>query len=247
MKKLLLFATMLLSASVADAQEVLDHFKVGPYEVDYRGKGDVNYRIRKDVDIRKFFNIENDTIVEYIQPETQPIESAVQVSAVYTMPLFTAGKTNSFAIEAAWKKHLSGVMYFNAGLMLGMQVGEYENCNLSENLLEIGMPLSLEFSRIERGRSSVYATVGVMPTYYTTAKAEYLDATRKNEAVELEKPSGLMVAPRLELGAYVPVADQLLRFGFCLQMDLNCSNKDYDQFKLHSGDNYIGFNVGLVF
>lgn len=44
MKKLLLVTAMLLSIGYAKAQDVVDDFNVGPYEVYYKGQGDVNFR-----------------------------------------------------------------------------------------------------------------------------------------------------------------------------------------------------------
>lgn len=103
MKKLFLLVTMMAFVAMANAQEVLDHFVIGPYEVDYKGQGDVNYRLKKNVDVKEFFNIKNDTIVQTIQPETEPVEQGWQVDVMYTMPFYTEGKTNAFAVEDCGK------------------------------------------------------------------------------------------------------------------------------------------------
>ena len=47
MRTFFLILCGLLTTTMAKSQEVIDNFQVGPYEVDYLGKGDVNFRCRK--------------------------------------------------------------------------------------------------------------------------------------------------------------------------------------------------------
>ena len=60
MKKIVFVICGLLAATIVKGQEVIDNFQVGPYEVDYMGKGDVNFRLRKDIDLNEYYKIKKD-------------------------------------------------------------------------------------------------------------------------------------------------------------------------------------------
>lgn len=63
MKKIVLVLCGIFAATMAKSQAVIDNFTVGPYEVDYKGEGDVNFRLRKGVDLYKYFGLKKDTVI----------------------------------------------------------------------------------------------------------------------------------------------------------------------------------------
>lgn len=56
---------MLLSINYVNAQNEVDDFNVGPYEVYYKGKGDVNFRLKKGVDLYEYFGLKKDTLFRF--------------------------------------------------------------------------------------------------------------------------------------------------------------------------------------
>lgn len=103
----------------------------------------------------------------------------------------------------------------------------------SETMFEVGIPLSIEWSNLNHKKASLYGGIGVIPTFYTGGKNKY----GKSE-------NGFYVAPRLDIGGYVPVKNVLVRIGLFGQYNIDCSG---DIFKERIGRLFLGANVGLVF
>lgn len=78
MKKIVFVLCGLLAATMANGQEVIDNFHIGPYEVDYMGKGDVNFRLRKDINLYEYFKIEDNV-------ECTPVIILDQFEEIYTL------------------------------------------------------------------------------------------------------------------------------------------------------------------
>lgn len=238
---------MLLSISFAKAQDVVDDFNVGPYEVYYKGQGDVNYRLKKGVDLYEYFRLKRDTIIYVNETQNSPIKDAFQLNVSMSIPRYVAnGTSNVWGVDGGWKHRIGQCIYFNTGLSIAMAFGKYgeayknyenwENGSYSETMFEIGVPLSLELCRLDRKKASMYGSIGVVPTFYSGAKD-----------LGGESKSGMFIAPKLELGGYLPVGKRLIRLGGFAQYDINCSGGDYDIFKERIGRLFVGANIGLVF
>lgn len=246
MKKILSLVAFLTLSVGGFAQDV-DNFEVGPYEVDYKGSGDYKFRLRKGVDLYEYFGLKKDTTIQVVEVPTSPIKGAFQLNAFMSIPRYVVnGTSNVWGVEGGWKQKIGQQLFFNAGLSVAMSFGKYgeyyksykdwEDGNFSETMFEIGVPISLELSKLDRKKASMYGGIGVVPTFYSGGKDE-----------NGESKSGLYVAPRIDVGGYLPVGNQLVRLGGFAQYDINCSGGDYDIFKERIGRLFIGANIGLVF
>ena len=236
----------LLTISMVGLAQVVENFEVGPYEVDYRGPGDYNFRLRDGIDLYEYFSLEKDTTITVVEPPTSPVTSAFQVCVSMSVPrrVENDGTSNVFGIDGTWKKQVIKHIYFNAGMSIALSIGRYgksysdykdwENEKLSETMFEVGVPLSLEWCNLDRKKASLYGGIGIVPTFYAGGK----DKTGNK--------SGLFIAPRIDLGGYLPIGKQLVRIGGFFQYDINCSAGDYDIFKIRIGRAFIGGNIGLV-
>lgn len=246
MKKIFSLVAFLSFSVLSIAQDV-DNFEVGPYEVDYKGSGDYKFRLRKEVDLYEYFNLKKDTIVQTVESPTVPIKGALQVNVFMSLPRHTVnGTSNKWGIDGTWKQAIGQQLYVNAGLSLGISLGTYgdafkdykdwEDGFYKETMFEIGIPLSIELSQLDKEKATLYGSIGVVPTFYTGGK----DATG-------ESKSGLLLAPRIDLGGYIPVGEQLVRLGGFVNYNINFSGSYYDIFKERIGQVFLGANLGLVF
>ena len=246
MKKFITFSSLLVITMAGFAQNV-DNFEVGPYEIDYKGPGDYKYRLRKDVNLYEFFGLKKDTTILVVEEPAAPVKHAIQINAFVSMPGFWVnGASNVWGIEGTWKQKIGQQVFFNAGLSFGLSIGKYgdtynyykdwEDGFYSETMFEIGVPISLEFCKLDRRLASMYGSVGVVPTFYSGAK----------NAIG-ESQSGLLVSPRIDFGGYLPIAGKLVRLGIFYQYNINCSSGDEDIFKERIAQNYVGANIGLLF
>ena len=246
MKKLFLLGVF-LAVSVAGFAQDVDNFEVGPYEVDYKGVGDYKYRMRKDVDLYEFFELKKDTVIQVVETPSSPMVNAVQLNLSLALPFhLTDGTSLTWGLDGSWKRKIGKMVYFNAGLQASLMFGKYgvfnsdykdfKDGSLSETLIMVGIPLSLELAKLDRKKASMYGSIGVVPAFYTGAK---------NKAGESK--SGILVAPRLDIGGYVPADKLLVRIGGFAQYDINCSGKEDDLFKARIGHPFVGANIGLVF
>lgn len=246
MKRFFLLITFNAFFVAGFAQDV-DNFEVGPYEVEYKGSGDYRFRFRKGIDLYEYFGLKKDTIIQVKEEQSSPITGAFQVNAFMSLPRYVIGGiSNVWGVDGSWKQKIGQQIYFNAGLSIGISFGKYgvaykeykdwKDGVFSETMFEIGIPLSIELSNLDRKKSSMYGSVGVVPTFYTGGK----------DAVGDSK-SGLFVAPRIDVGGYLPLGKQLVRLGGFVQYDINCSSGDNDIFKERIGRFFVGANIGLVF
>lgn len=246
MKKIITISSLLVMTMSGFAQHV-DNFEIGPYEIDYKGPGDYKYRLRKDVNLYEFYGLKKDTTVQVVEEPSIPVKHAIQIDAFASMPAFWVnGTSNVFGIEGSWKQKIGQQAYFNAGLSLGLSIGKYGDSYknykdwkdgfYSETMFEIGLPLSIEFAKLDRRLASLYGGIGVVPTFFSGAK----DSTGESQ-------SGLLVAPRIDFGGYLPISGHLVRLGIFYQYNINCSSGDEDIFKERISQNYVGANIGLLF
>jgi len=255
---LFVFLGVICASAVLAQNTEPDYFEVGPYEVDYYGVGDYHAQLKKGIDLYKFYNLRKDTIVNVIEPETEPVKSAFQIGVFMALPRYVVlGTSNVFGLEGAWKIGLKQKFYFNAGLSLGVRMGKYHrhtyvaekssmeyNNEFNETVIEVGVPLSIEFTKLDRKNASLYGSIGVVPTFYAGTKGENGDDYKTGDD---DSKSGFYVAPRLEIGGYVPVGGKLVRIGGFYQMNINCTAGDYDVYKNRIGRGHVGAKIGLVF
>lgn len=258
-KKILLISLCAVAALTALGQSSEpDSFEVGPYKVDYYGVGDVNYQLKKDIDLYKYFKLKKDTVINVVEPATEPLKRAFQISAFMALPRYVVcGASNVFGLEGAWKLGLSQQVYFNAGLSFGVRMGKYhrhtydakKDCIVNDNefketVMEIGVPISIEFTRLDRKKASLFGSIGVVPTFFTGAQGENGNDYNTEDN---DSKSGFYVAPRIEIGGYIPVGGKLIRIGGFYQNNLNCTPGDYDVYKNRIGRGHVGAKMGIVF
>lgn len=259
-KRTILFVFLcVISASAVLAQNTEpDYFEVGPYEVDYYGVGDYHAQLKKGIDLYKFYNLKKDTIVNVVEPATEPVKNAFQIGLFMALPRYVVlGASNVFGLEGNWKLGLSELVYFNAGLTFGVRMGKfhrhtydvnkntmiYDN-EFKETIMEIGVPISIEFTKLDRKKASLFGSIGVVPTFYTGAQGA--DGSDYNTE-DNDSKSGFYVAPRIEVGGYIPVGGKLIRIGGFYQNNLNCTPGDYDVYKNRIGRGHVGAKAALVF
>lgn len=244
MKKFLLLICYIVLAASSNAQEVLDNFIIGPYEVDYKGKGDVNYRLKKDVDLYKFFDLKKDTVT--ITPETKKvvITKASEIGAFYALPRFGVnGSYDTFGIQGFLKRSLSEGVIFDFGLKAAISYGHYNSDynNLKDVVLEVGVPLELEFAKLLENHSSLYVGIGIVPTFFSTLSCK--DNTDSN----IEKKNGIYISPRVDFGGYIPVGSCLMKLGVFGEYKICCSKEEDNIFKDRIGRAFVGANIGWIF
>lgn len=254
MKKIILLA-ILFATIVAGYAQSPDNFFVGPYEVDYKGKGDFKFRLRKGIDLYKYFDLKRDTVIqknvinvieENRKSVSNPVKRGIQASVFMSLPRFAvSGNSNVFGVSGSWKQQFGKKYYWNAGLSLGYLYGEYSSPSYREDaMIEIGIPLSVEFACLDYKKSSVYAGIGLTPTFYSTLKADEID--ENGATVDGEKDSGFLIAPRVDFGGYIPLSKHILRVGIFAEYKINCSG-DVNIYKERIGRAFVGANVGIIF
>lgn len=246
MRTFFLILCGLLTTTMAKSQEVIDNFQVGPYEVDYMGKGDVNFRLKKNINLYEYFKLQKDTIIAESK-KVQPIKKGFEVGVTYSMPRFgVKGAFNSFGVYGSAKSKVTNNIYLNYGGKIAISYGLYneEVNNLKDVLFEVGVPLSVEFANLNKDTSSFFASVGFTPAYYTTLSAK---ENKDGKDVDADKKSGLYVAPKVELGGYIPVNNHFLKLGLFGEYRINCTKAEDNIFKQRIGRAFVGANIGYVF
>lgn len=244
MKQLLLVTTMLLSICFAKAQDIVDDFNVGPYEVYYKGQGDVNFRLRKGVDLYEYFGLKKDTVIQVLNEKIVPLKCGTELRFFGETALYRCARYSMvYVLEGVWKQRFAKKTYFNGGLSFGYASTTVSG--LKENVMEFGIPLSVELANLNAKKATLYGSLGISPTYYTTMTVKNINLHEGEKAPE--KYSGLYIAPRIELGGYIPVGKQIIKIGVNWRYKINCSSKDYDLYNQIVGQSFIGTNIGIVF
>ena len=239
MKKVVLSLLIVANAICCAAQVPIDHFNVGPYVVDYNGIGDIKYRLRDDIDLYEYFEFKKDTTIIAAAPVEEPVENAIQISGRVGA---NRSVSKEFALEGFWKKHLGGLLHFNAGLSLAL--GHSKHPDLTRNMLEVGVPVQVELGKLCRQSASLYGLVGVAPTFYTTMEAERVDCATGATRDDVKK-SGFLVAPSLEFGGNIPAGVVVLRIGVYGTYKINCTTGDFDVYD-QAGRAFFGAKIGVI-
>ncbi len=246
MRTFFLILCGLLTTTMAKSQDVIDNFSVGPYEVDYLGKGDVNFRLRRDINLYEYFNLKKDTIIVESK-KVLPIKNTFELGLSYSTPIFgVKGAFNTFGLYGSAKTKVNNFMYINYGGRMSFSYGNYdESMNSFKNvLLEVGVPLSIEFANLEQNTSSLFVNIGIVPTYYTTISAK---EKKDGKEIDSDKKNGFYISPRVEAGGYIPVAGHLLKIGLFGEYRICCTKAEDNIFKQRIGRAFVGTSIGYVF
>lgn len=246
MKKIVLVLCGILVTAMAQGQVVTDNFQVGPYEVDYLGKGDVNFRLKRGVNLYEYFGLKKDTIIIETQKD-KPIKRAFEIGVSYSTPRFCIkGAFNSFGLYGSLKSRVCNSVYLNYGGIIAFSYGHYneEWNNLKDNLFEVGVPLSVEFANLDFSKSSLFASIGITPTYYSTISAKEI---KDGKEIDAEKKSGIYIAPKMEIGGYLPVNGHLIKIGVFGECRIGCTKEEDNIFKQRIGRVFVGARIGYVF
>lgn len=227
MKKILFLCALIAGIVSGWGQTAIDNFTVGPYVVDYLGQGDVKYRLRDNIDLYDFFELTPDTV--FVSNETAPVrvKSAVQLNLKASAGI---GTSKVFGLQGQYKLGFAGSWFFNAGASFDITYHR-KDLNGKYTMFEIGVPLEVEYGKMEYGRASLYALVGVTPTFYTT-----LSASNNN------KKSAIYAAPHIEIGGNIPVGKKFLRIGAFASY--NICDRTY---RREIGRAFIGGKIGFIF
>lgn len=246
MRKSFLVLCGILAATMSKGQVVVDNFRVGPYEVDYLGKGDVNFRLREGVDLYEYFGLEKDTVI-IEDKKDKPVKRAIELGISCSTPRFDiAGAFNSFGVYGSEKLKVSNNIYLNYGGIIAISYGHYnKQMNyLKDVLFEVGVPLSVEFVNLDYTKSSLFAGVGFTPAYYATMRAKEI---KNGKETNSEKKNGLYIAPKVEIGGYIPVNEHLIKIGLFGEYRISCTKKEDNIFKQRIGRAFVGAKLGYVF
>lgn len=246
MKKILFVAVLFLTAVSAKAQ--VDHFEVGPYEVEYQKDGDFKYRLQKDVDLYKFFDLKKDTIIVVEQAKPEAISQGWQIGAELMGRLWGfAREATQASVFVQYKLRIGTEIYFNGGVSLGYQANRCisSGMQIDANILEVGIPLSIEYADLKQKSSTLFIQAGIIPTYSTTL------SQKLHGGKDLGKSHGIRIDPRLEFGTYVPVSNVMCRVGLFIQKGISLSDSNPDgialDYKSRTSRVTVGGNVSFVF
>ena len=247
MKKLLTLCVMLVGIFTCSAQTVIDNFNVGPYIVDYNGQGDVKYRLRDNINLYEFFELQMDTTVISLAKEI-PVKHAIEIAGNVGANRYAS---KEIGLEGVWKQLVGKNLYFNGGLLLNFGITNYGKDLLKRNMLEIGIPLQIELGKLNHQYASLYGSFGITPTFYSTMKAEgggipTKEVDGKVENIDVKK-SGFLIAPSLEFGGNIPVGSTIMRIGVYAKYKINCTTGDFDVYtKGGAGRMFLGAKIGFV-
>lgn len=231
---------MLTGIIICSAQTVIDNFTVGPYIVEYYGQGDVRYRLKDNINLFEFFELQRDTTVITMATEI-PVKQAIEIAGNVGANRFSS---KEIGLEAVWKKLIGKNVYFNGGLSLTIGHTNLGKESLKRNMFEIGVPLQIELGRLNRQYASLYGSFGIIPTIYSTMNAEVWCNGVKEDGI---KKSGFLIAPSIEFGGNIPVSSTIIRMGVYAKYKINCTAGDFDVYtKGGAGRMFLGAKIGFV-
>jgi len=247
MKKLLTLCVMLAGIITCQAQNVIDNFNVGPYTVEYNGQGDVKYRLRDNVDLYEFYELKMDTTIIALATEV-PIKQAIEIDGYVGANRFAS---KEIGLQGVWKKLVGNNLYFNGGLSIAFGLTDFGKNALKRNMFELGIPLQIEYGKLNHQYASLYGSFGISPTFYSTMKAE--GGTVPTEVVDGKivetdvKKAGFLIAPSLEFGGNIPLGSTIIRIGVYARYKINCTLGDFDVYtKGGAGRMFLGAKIGFV-
>lgn len=241
MKHFFFLCALIAGVIATKAQTVVDNFNVGPYVVDYNGKGDVKYRLRDNINLYEFFELKMDTTIISLTRE-EPVKHAVQISGRVGANRYAS---KEIGLEGVWKQMIGKNLYFNGGLSFAIGYSNFGEKGPKRNMFEVGVPLQIELGKLNHQSASLYGIFGIAPTFYSTMSATKWEAST-DKRVDDEKKSGFLVAPSLEFGGNLPVGATIMRIGVYGVYKINCTTSDYDVYKDVAGRMFLGAKIGIV-
>lgn len=241
MKNFLLLCALIVGIVSANAQTVIDNFTVGPYVVDYNGQGDVKYRLRDNINLYEFFELQKDTTIVAAMVET-PVKHAIQISGYLGANRYAS---KEIGISGVWKQNIGTNLYFNGGLSLACGHSNFSQLS-NRNMFEVGIPLQIELGKLNRQKASLFGTFGISPTVYATIDAKTWDGAKYVDADKELKKSGFLIAPSLEFGGNIPVGSTIMRIGVYGTYKINCTTGTCDVYKKYAGRCFLGAKIGVV-
>lgn len=240
MKKLIALCAMFAGITICTAQTVIDNFNVGPYIVDYNGPGDVKYRLKDNVNLYEFFELQRDTTVIAIATAS-PVQHAIEIAGNVGANRFAS---KEIGLEGVWKQLIGENFYFNGGLSLSFGLTDYGKDALKRSMLEVGIPLQIEMGKLNHQHAALYGSFGVTPALYSTMSAETWWNGVKQDGV---KKSGFLIAPSLEFGGNIPVGSSIMRIGVYAKYKINCTTGDFNVYTDGgAGRMFLGAKIGFV-
>lgn len=240
MKKIFTLCALIAGIVSANAQTIIDNFTVGPYVVDYNGQGDVKYRLRDNIDLYEFFELQKDTTIVAAVIET-PIKHAIQISGYVGA---NRNASREIGLSGVWKQNVGTNLYFNGGLSLAIGHTNYSQVQ-KRNMFEVGIPLQIEWGKLNHQKASLYGTFGITPTVYATMDAKTWNGKEFVDADKDLKKSGFLIAPSLDFGGNIPVGNIIMRIGVYATYKINCTAGEYDIYK-NSARFFLGAKIGVV-
>ena len=219
MKKVICAIALMLVTLLSYAQEVQTIY-VGPYEVTLKD-GDISYRLSDEK-----------TPYEYL---SRPVKSTWQFGG-YVLPRYAATETSAIiGGEAVRKFVLLKNMSLNVGGSLDVLLATYSGSG-KQAMVDVGIPVTVEWARLDRYKSSFFGAVGLQPTLY----ADFLDS------VVAKKPVGFYLAPRVEFGVVFPVGGNLFRLGLRGQYNWNLVYKGDNVFPGFRSRIFMGASFSVI-
>lgn len=241
MKKALIICAFIAGIISVKAQTVIDNFTVGPYIVDYNGQGDVKYRLRENINLYEFFELQKDTTIVSDVVES-PIKHAVQISGYVGANRYAS---KEMGISGVWKQNIGTNLYFNGGLSLAIGHSNFSQVQ-KRNMFEVALPLQIEIGKLNHQRASLFGAFGISPTVYSTMSAKTWDGIRYVDAGKDLKKSGFLIAPSLEFGGNIPIGGIIMRIGVYGTYKINCTPGRHDIYKDSAGRCFLGAKIGIV-
>lgn len=241
MKRFLFICALIAGFITVKSQNVIDNFTIGPYIVDYKGDGNVKYRLRDNINLYEYFDLSRDTTIVAAEVEI-PVDHALQVSGYVGANRFSA---KEIGISGVWKQGIASDTYFNGGLSLAIGHSDI-NQQSKYNMLEVGIPLQIEVGRLNHQKASLFGLFGITPTMYSTMDAKVWNGKDFVGAEKDMKKSGFLIAPSLEFGGNIPVGNNIMRIGVYGTYKINCTTDGYDVYKYSAGRCFLGAKIGFV-
>lgn len=234
MRRVILLCAVVAGALSGSAEEPeAVNINVGPYVVDYKGPYDYKYRLVDNVDLYDFFELQRDTTIVSLAKEV-PVKHAIEIAGyIGTNPYVP----KEIGLEGVWKQHVGNNFYFNGGLSLTFGWTKHDGKTTKRSMVEIGVPLQIEYGKLNHQYASLYGNFGLTPVVYSTMQVESTAGGKK---------SGLYIAPSLEFGGNIPVGAVIMRIGVYGRYKLNCTPGDYDVYTHSAGRAFLGAKIGVV-
>lgn len=225
-----------------------DRFQVGHYNVTYIDRYNKKITTIDSIDLYELYNLERDTIINVLPTK---FERGVQITTnTGVSGLLKESDFTHYDISGNLKQQLADAMYLNTGVSLGISTGEYGSLKTphyrKDQMIEIGIPVSLEITNLYQDykKTSLYGGIGFTPAFYKTTKIDTTSADKVRNSNQ--KDFGILVSPRADFGAYIPLFGQVFRVGIYGEYRI-CCFQNISIYKKRVSKSMLGLNVGLVF